>query len=489
MSARIFVAEQFLAKLWALDDLLVSRGFHRTPEWWRTHISRFVHALAGGNARKAGKLVRRWVIRAGRRSGKSSTLARLAIAWWKWGEWSVPAGDIGVIAFVSVSKDEASARLRTIAAILSAMGEPYVERGDEIETTGARRALFKVYAASAKFGVGFTGLAIVGDEVSRWESRETAANPAAEVIGSMAPSLATQPYGWLVLSSAPWSTDDYHAERFDAGNTDDQIVSFGPTWVCNPTISEAQTHALEPDPRTWQREYAAEPGHTLSAALDDADVQACFRTAPRDIANGFVTIDASSLRNDAFTWLGGGSTSQGLLVVTAAGGWEDSELRRVSMHDVVAAISREAQARGTSAVFGDQREEAALRALFAEQSIALRSYAWSEPSKDTAMQLLRRLMRERLLVLPAHDRLRRELRTMKARLLPSGRTRYETNGLDYASALITLMHAIGEQHYVLRAPSFRSADDMLLIRSRAQRSKHHAAAYGLDHDPDEWLDD
>lgn len=63
-------------------------------------------------------------------------------------------------------------------------------------------------------------------------------------------------------------TDDYHALLFDAGDTDHQLVSFAETWLANPTISEEQTHALEPDERVWSREYAGQPGATLSAALD-----------------------------------------------------------------------------------------------------------------------------------------------------------------------------------------------------------------------------
>jgi hypothetical protein len=442
-----FDAEAFLARLWALDDLLVEHGFHRMSPWWREQIARFIRALGGGQRGQAARIVRRWIIRAGRRSGKSSSLARLCVAWWRWGPWHVPAGDIAVLAFISVSKDEASARLRTITKILDAMSEPYAERGEEIETTGARSALFKVYPCSAKFSVGFTAICIVGDEAARWESRETMANPAKEVVGSVAPSLATQPFGWLVLSSAPWGTDDYHAEHFDKGDTDEQRVSFAPTWIANPTLTEEGTHALEPDERTWQREFAAEPGATLCAALDETDVVACFREAPPKLSNGFVAIDASSLRGDAFTWIAGGATPAGQLVVSRLGGWEGEELRRVSMHDIVATVAREAHASGTSTVFGDQREEAALRALFDEHGTALRSYAWSEPSKDTAMQLLRRWMRDRQVILPEHERLRRELKTMKARLLPSGRIRYETNGLDYASAMITLMHAIVDGGY------------------------------------------
>ncbi len=60
------------------------------------------------------------------------------MVWALWGTWHVPAGDVAVVPFISVSKDEAPGRLRTIGAILKALGIACVERGDELEITGAR---------------------------------------------------------------------------------------------------------------------------------------------------------------------------------------------------------------------------------------------------------------------------------------------------------------------------------------------------------------
>jgi hypothetical protein len=418
-----------------MDRALVAAGFPPTSPWWRKQLERFARAAR-----------RRWIVRAGRRAGKSSTLCRLAVAWALWGAWSVPAGDVAIVPFVSVSKDEASARLRTIGAILRALKIAFSERSDEIELLlpGKGALLFRAIACTTTATVGFTSVAVFGDEVARWESRDTGANPAKEVIASLAPTMATQPAAFMVLSSSPWSVDDFHAESFDAGDTATQIVSFAPTWIANPTITEQQTHELEPDERIWSREYAAEPGATLSDALDAQDVAACFDRWPAGKpAHGFLAIDASSLRGDAFTWMGGRVSTAGEVTVQATGGWSGNDLRHVSMAYIVRDIARHALGTyGTRTIFGDQREEAALRALFLQQKVNLRSYAWSEVSKDEAVMLLRRLMRERKVLLPDHSELKRELTSMKARLMPSGRTRYETNGLDYASALITLCHAI-----------------------------------------------
>lgn len=467
MKPQAFDAQRFLARLWAMDAELVKHGFHATSPWWRREIERFVRALASGQTDAASARVRRWVIRAGRRSGKSSTLCRLAVAWARWGTWHVPTGDIAVVAFASISRDEASSRLRTIGQILEVLGVGFAERGEELETTGPRPVLFKVFSASTR-SVGFTAILVLGDEVSRWESRETAANPAREVFGSLLPTLASQPYGFSVVCSSPWSTDDYHAALFEQGNTAHQIVSSATTWEANPTISEARTRELEPDPRTWSREYANEPGATVSVALDPDDIEACYAGAARGrLAKGFVAIDASSLREDAFTYLCGRETDGQELVVLEAGGWDGAELRRVSMHTIVRTIAARAKHYGVRYVFGDQREEAGLKALFSQQGTILKTFAWSETSKDDAVMRLRRAMRERSLFLPSEPpTLKRELLGMKARLMPSGRITYATNGLDYASALITLMHAVVAGDVRLDVRKSRAYSDM---RERGQR--------------------
>ncbi len=89
----------------ALSRALVAAGFPDTSAWWRRELRRFL---------KSGK--RRWIIRAGRRAGKSTTLCRLAAAWALFGDWSVPPGDVAVVAFVSVSRDESAASARSASS-------------------------------------------------------------------------------------------------------------------------------------------------------------------------------------------------------------------------------------------------------------------------------------------------------------------------------------------------------------------------------------
>lgn len=421
--------DDFLAKFDQMDEALVSANFPATSPWWRREIERFL---------RSGR--RRWVIRAGRRSGKSTTLSRLTLCWALFGAWSVPLGDTAIIPVVSTDHRESGSKLRTVADVLSAMGISYERRSDEIEIP-SRRVVFRSITCSVRGVVGFTAVAIFGDEMSRWESRDDAANPAAEVLGSMRPSMATQPLAFEICSSSPWSLDDYHATLCDAGTDEHQFVSFAETWTANPTISEARTHELEPDERTWAREYAAVPGVTLSAALDPADLAACFNQRPLVLGcPGFLAIDASALRGDAFAFCAGFALQDGALAVTEAGGFTNDAMRTMTVPDVVAKICERAHVYGVKTVFADNYEKGSLPGHFEAHGIQLQVFDWSQKSKHEAMTRLRRMMRERTLSLPNHDGLRKQLGNLKQRLVPSGGTKYFTNGLDYASALLTAMH-------------------------------------------------
>jgi hypothetical protein len=235
------------AKLSELDERLVRAGFPAMSPWWRDTLERFY---------RSGK--QRLVPRVGRRGGKSSTLCRVAVIETLHGLHDVPPGDIGYFAIVSVSKEEATARLTTIKAILSVLGIRFrpVDYGIVVD---GRNLGFKVYAATIAGVSGFTAIGFLADEVAKWRDKDTGANPASEVLASLRPTLATQKNAKSILSSSPWSTLDAHAEAFDQGDTDAQMVASAPTWVANPTITEDDTHRLEPDEPTRMREYGAVP--------------------------------------------------------------------------------------------------------------------------------------------------------------------------------------------------------------------------------------
>jgi hypothetical protein len=354
-----------------------------------------------------------------------------------------------VVSFTSLDRDEAGARLRTISEALTALGIAHDKTTDAIAIP-TMRLVFRVTTCSIR-SVGFTSIMLVADEMARWESRDTAANPAREVMASQRPTMATQPNGIEVCCSSPWGTDDYHNELFDLGDTDHQQVSFAPSWVANPTLTESTTRELEPDDKIWSREYAAIPGATISQALDRADVLASFAPTLCIEADSspFCAIDSSKLRNDEFTCLFGYASADGLQV-DRIGSWDPTELRCITLGEIVEQIAANCRSRRIVRVFGDDFESLGLTSEFARHHIIYHPYAWSETSKDAAFQTLRRLMRDRRLRLAEHEKLRDEMIGCKAHLRPNGRTNYPTNGLDFLSALVTAAHAINDLKIDLR---------------------------------------
>jgi len=185
-------------------------------------------------------------------------LCRIAVTEAMWGQHSVPPGDVGIVAIISVNKDQAVERIETIESILRACKIPYKRTGDTIELPG-RPVKFKVFAASTMAAVGFTAICIICDEMALWRNDKTGANPAETILSFLRPTMATQPNARMFMSSSPFSTLDAHHKAFETGDTPAQTVRYAPTWIANPTITEEQSHEIEPDPIEWARQFKAVP--------------------------------------------------------------------------------------------------------------------------------------------------------------------------------------------------------------------------------------
>ena len=422
--------DKFLALYDAQDARLVAKGFPPTSRWWRRELERWLR-----------RKTRRWNLRVGRRGGKSSTLTRVLVCWGLSGMWTVSPGDYGTIPLLSINVIEAGKRLVTIKAVLGALGVEYRSEGSSVKVEEIQLE-FRVYAATNAV-VGMTSIAYLADEMSRWDSNEASSNPAQEVVSSLRPSLASQPLSFEIWSSSPWSEDDFHAVEFDKGDTAHQTASYAPTWVANDNwITEARTHELEPDEKKWQREYKAVPGSVLTKAFHREHVERCFTLLERGERNplGWVSTDASQGRHDDFAWGAGVTTTGGQLVLLEMGGWGVMDIP--AMEDIAVDLRKLRDKYGASWVWGDQLDQKGLNDALARESVAFKSYPWSEPSKELAFTYLRRLMREERLVLCSHAKLRQQMISCNARLLPTGKVRYETNGLDYLSVIVTAAHAI-----------------------------------------------
>ncbi len=457
-------SDLFLSRLWALDRALVAAGWPETSPWWRRQIDRFFRSGC-----------RRWVLRVGRRGGKSSTLCRVAVAWALFGEWDVPPGDTAVIPFVSIDRSEAGGRLRTILEILDVLGVSRQERGETITIrVHGRPLMFRVATCSVSGTVGFTSVATFADEMARWESRETSANPAKEVMGSLRPTMATQAAAFEACSSSPWGEDDYHHELFEAGDSDDQCVAHAATWEANPTITEDETHRLEPDQKTWSREYAAIPSQGVVNNWFGlaVDVALSLGVEPSGIRNGMrplFAIDPAWVK-DYFGWAVSSSEPAEAAGATAgptkevwlqnSGAYKpepekpldpEETLTRFRDEIVLPTLALAGRSDETPVVHTDQAEFYSLKAIARRLGIRLELIAWTagtgENSKLTRHRAVRTGMRAREVRIPDKPSLVRQFRAVSGVLLPSGNERIvygnvEGHSDELAASIMSLSVAL-----------------------------------------------
>ncbi len=395
------------AALLRIDAELVAADFPPLSEWWRDTLKGFYES------RK-----RRIVLRVGRRGGKSSSLCRVAVAEVLHGDHKVPPGDVGVFAFVSVKRADASERLRTIAEILDVLKVPHEQSGDEIRIPGTNR-LFRVYTANYRTSVGMTLIGLVADEVARWRDDDTGANPATEILRSMRPAMLTMRNAHEFLSSSPFSTIDAHHEAFERGNTDEQAVAWAPTWIAHPEQTEARCRELEPDEPTFRREYGAEPmGAGLSSFLDARAIDAAIHEYDRAIAPGdMLTAGADfGFRRDSSALVTVRRRESLVVPLDIVEMRPDREPLKPS--EVVKRFAESMKARQLRGVMADGHYRQSIMEHLETHDLAFIDAPTDVPETYVRFRVM---LHQGNLRLPKHDRLIRDLKEVQSRPTAAGR--------------------------------------------------------------------
>jgi hypothetical protein len=467
-----------LEHLAALEKALALKGFVPLSPFFLDVLTRFY---------RSGK--RTLVLRIGRRGGKSSTLSRIAVLEAIFGDHVVPKGDLGVYAIISVNRDEANSRLRNIKIILDALDVAYepIEFGIKLLQ---KDVAFKVFSASIAGVSGFTAIGGICDEAAKWKDADSGANPAKEVIASLRPTMATMGSARLFISSSPLGTHDHHYELFERGDTDSQMVAFAQSWVANPTLTEQGTRELEQDERVWQREYAAIPQVGGIGAFDNDSIVAAIRPIPEGYRRGqrLLSIDASSGRNDAFTWCFASwcvpqqtrwlttqkyarSTEDGepiyyhepvkddagnkvaneaydpdarpILLIEHVDGLKGNFYKQVTGGNLIARLAVLCKQNGITHCVGDQREALMIQSEFQRNGIAYTSIPWTNQNKVAAVSALRRLFAEQRITLPDHAELRSELGMFVENITASGTITFgaKNRADDYVATILTALMA------------------------------------------------
>lgn len=471
-----------LEELEALDAALASAGHHPLTPWWREQLRRFY----------AHPTARTFVGRVGRGGAKSHTSVKVGLAETLYGDWKIPPGERHYWAYVSANKEEAFQRLTLLKSGLDRLGFKYEAEGDAIDLVDYPRG-FRVFACQVGAVSGFRCYGYSADELAKWRAGVEFASPAQEVVTSLdAMTVTHAAEARRLLISSPFSTVDYHAERFDLGDTDEQLVATAPTWVANPSVTEADTRKLaRHNERLWRREYAAVPDQALGAALEGEHVDRAFQShlPPMLVRDAICALDPSQLRGDAFYALFAyfceplreripkldrngmqlrervevapgfvaevpvfyESAAKPVIRIEKIVAWNErggADRPVPSLEEIVGWIGAECRARGIQKCVSDQCVFGPISGWLSKHGVRFKEYHWSQASKESAVTLLNDMFRSGGISITTQGEgsavMRRELHAIKARATAGGTWHYDTNGKDAASALITLAHALGD---------------------------------------------
>lgn len=487
-----------------IDAALVAAGQHPTTPFWREQTRRFyLHPTAT-----------REIDRVGRGGAKSTHGIRVALVEML-SPWAIPPGERHFFAWVSENVDEAAQRPRQIEEALRILGIRCERSGNTVEIEGTRTG-FKAFACRVGAVSGFRCIGFLADEQAKWKAADSSANPAGEVVASLRAMTITHPGAREWHVSSPLSTIDFHAEQFELGDTEQQITGYAATWTANPSVTEDDCRRKEPNERIFNREYRAIPQAALSSAFDAEAIAHAFRAPPEGYTAGRPVglIDAARGGGDDSTFavarwcwppspepefllveryhpaLGGkyrdfvydeqGRPTRNpkydattapppVLQFTDVGGFDAATLRRTSAANVIATQARLFASRGVTHTIGDQFESYLAASEFARHGLRHTSLAWSNDSKTSAVERIRRWMIEGRLVLPEHTKLRTQLSTFQEKVTPTGLLTFSGRGVasdDYV-ALVLLAAAADAEHMIPQAPyAPRSVRNLTNLPSR-----------------------
>jgi hypothetical protein len=212
----------------------------------------------------------RVAICAGRRSGKTVHVAApLAVsALLSRCDDLLAPGERGRVLLIGPTLDHVRQLLDGIAGVLDRLGVAFRRTEREIEPIGLRTIAVATVADAVAVRSGTALLAIV-DEAALLPSEEGAAGRDVDVLASITPALATTG-GRLILTSSPWGEAGALFDTFAAfwkKTSSATLAMRGATWLWHPALSEQKCHDLEPDRRTFDREYGAQFGHNSDAFI------------------------------------------------------------------------------------------------------------------------------------------------------------------------------------------------------------------------------
>lgn len=219
-------------------------------------------ACTGLEAPPSERVKECWLV-CGRRSGKSRVLALTAAYLATLVDWSkyLSAGEPGVVQIVAGDRAQAQVIFRFLTSFLKGSKILKSQMGRQTAEIIELRNGITIEIATASFKTirGRNVVAALLDEVAFWSSE--GANPDAEVISAIRPSMKTIPNSMLLVASSPYAQRGalWEAYKKHYAKPGRILVWQAATTTINPTIPQSEIDVeLEADPEKNKAEYLAQ---------------------------------------------------------------------------------------------------------------------------------------------------------------------------------------------------------------------------------------
>jgi hypothetical protein len=273
------------------DPQLFARYF-ASMSWWAWHVllaavsaeplddeGLALYRRCTGRQHPPSRPVREAWLPVGRRGGKSRIVALVAVYVAAFRRHALAPGEAGVVQVIAADRSQARVVLRYARALFEEVPllRPLVARRtrETIELTNGISV--EVTTANIRAPRGRTVVAAILDEVAYWWNDEHSANPDAEVIAAVRPSMATIPDALLLAISSPYARAGvlYDMYRRYYGVDDPRVLVWqADTRTMNPCVDEAViAEAYERDPESARAEYGGEFRDDLQAFLSIEQVR------------------------------------------------------------------------------------------------------------------------------------------------------------------------------------------------------------------------
>jgi hypothetical protein len=270
-------------------------------------------ACTGRTTAPTAQATEAWAI-CGRRGGKTRIMATVA-AWLACFSDLRPylgPGEVATVMLIAANRKQARTAMRYLRSLIT--DHPTLARLVLKETEEAielsNRCVIEITTASFRTSRGYTIAAVICDELAFWIDDSAAANPAAEIIASLRPGMATIPNSLLMTATSPYARRGvvWETWRKHYGKDGDSVLVWqAPTRVMNSTVPQSVIDAaMERDPASASAEYMAEFRSDIETYIHREVVEAavplgCHELSPQPGTIYSAFTDPSGGSQDNFT--------------------------------------------------------------------------------------------------------------------------------------------------------------------------------------------